>query len=159
MTQDKSTDLRNAVQVVIDAHKGEERINPAWVATEVMTKLGATDLRQSNPLVYLAAHLHLRHIARHVCRKQFEDDDNALDAAQQELFPGLQSRYPTSHSGKEPPSYVVRDSMTAKDVAFNVTRLRLEGRTKLGRADALEAWWKTKEAETKKAKATISSAA
>jgi hypothetical protein len=45
--------------------------------------------------------------------------------------------------------------MTAKDVAFNVTRLRLEGRTKLGRADALEAWWRTKEAETKKAKATI----
>jgi hypothetical protein len=49
--------------------------------------------------------------------------------------------------------------MTAKDVAFNVTRLRLEGRTKLGRADALEAWWKTKEAETKNAKATLSSAA
>jgi hypothetical protein len=145
MTQDKSTDLRNAVKVVIDAHEGEERINPAWVATEVMTKLGATDLRQSNPLVYLAAHLHLRQVARHVCRKRFDaNDDDALDPAQQELFPGLQSRYPAANADGEEPSYILRDAMSAKDVTFNVTRLRLEGRTKLGRADALDAWWRTK---------------
>jgi hypothetical protein len=29
--------------------------------------------------------------------------------------------------------------MTAKDVSFNVRRLRREGKTKLGRSDALEA--------------------
>jgi hypothetical protein len=34
--------------------------------------------------------------------------------------------------------------MTAKDVSFNVRRLRREGKTKLGRSDALEAWWETK---------------
>jgi hypothetical protein len=34
--------------------------------------------------------------------------------------------------------------MGAKDVGFNVKRLRREGRTKLGRADALEAWWESK---------------
>jgi hypothetical protein len=29
-------------------------------------------------------------------------------------------------------------------VAFNVRRLRREGKTKIGRADALEAWWEIK---------------
>jgi len=56
------------------------------------------------------------------------------------MFPGLQSRYPAAHADDEP-SYVLRDAMTAKDVTFNVRRLRREGKTKLGRADALEAWW------------------
>jgi hypothetical protein len=129
------------VQAIIDDRKTEDRISPAWIATEAMAKLGATELQQGNPLVYLAAHLHLRQIARHVCRKQFDDDDaDALDPAQQEMFPGLQSRYPTAHSGKQEPSYVMRDAMTAKDVTFNVKRLRHEGATKLGRARALEAW-------------------
>jgi hypothetical protein len=35
----------------------------------------------------------------------------------------------------------MRDAMSAKDMAFNVKRLRKEGKTKLGRADAREAWW------------------
>ncbi len=61
-----------------------------------------------------------------------------------QLFPGLQSRYPAAHGGDEEPTYVVRDAMTAKDVAFNIKRLRREGKTKLGRADALEAWWETR---------------
>ncbi len=38
----------------------------------------------------------------------------------------------------------MRDAMTAKDVTFNVKRLRRERKTKLGRADALEAWWEIK---------------
>jgi hypothetical protein len=145
MTQDANHDLRNVVQGIIDAHKGEQRISPAWIATEAMAKLDAAGLQQSNPLVYHAAHLQLRQIARKSCRKQFEDDDDALDPAQQEMFPGLQSRYPTAHSGDEP-SYVVRDAMGPKDVAFNVKRLRREGATKLGRARALEAWWDTRKA-------------
>src|SRR5258708_10002398 len=104
-----------------------------------MTKLDASGLQQSKPLVYLAAQLQRRQIARQACRKQFDDEeDDALDPAQQELFPGLQTRYPAAHSDQEEPSYVVRDAMGAKDVAFNVRRLRWEERTKLGRADALE---------------------
>jgi hypothetical protein len=39
---------------------------------------------------------------------------------------------------------VLRDSMSAKDVSFNVRRLRREGKTKLSRADALEIWWNTR---------------
>jgi hypothetical protein len=139
--------LRDIVQAIIDARKSEERVSPAWIATEAMTKLDANDLQQSKPLVYLAAHLQLRQIARQCCRKQFDDDeDDALDPAQQELFPGLQQRYPAAHSDQEEPSYVLRDAMGAKDVGFNVKRLRREGRTRLGRADALEAWWETRKA-------------
>ena len=48
----------------------------------------------------------------------------------------------------------MRDAMTAKDVAFNVRRLRREGKMKLGRADALEAWW-----EIKKGSETVQPAA
>src|SRR5262249_37574418 len=141
------------------ACKDQKRISPARIATEAMAKLNAGDLQQTNPLVYLAACLHLHHIARHLCRKRFvANDDHALDLAQQELFPGLQSRYRAAHADDEEPSYILRDSMTAKDILFNVTRLRREGNTKIGRADALEAWWKTKVVETEEAKATSSSA-
>jgi hypothetical protein len=145
MTRDISHELRNVVQTIIDARKAEKRLSPAWIATEAMINLGADDLQKTKPLVYLAAQLQLRQIARQACRKQFDDDDDALDPAQQEMFPGLQSRYPAAHSGDEP-SYVVRDAMGAKDVAFNVKRLRREGATKLGRARALEAWWDTRKA-------------
>jgi hypothetical protein len=149
MKHDTSGELRNMVQAIVDDRKTEERISPAWIATEVMAKLDAAGLQQTNPLVYLAAHLHVRHIARHLCRKQFDadaEDDDALDPRQQELFPGLQFRYPAAHSDQEEPSYMVRDAMTAKDVTFNVKRLRREGATKLGRARALEAWWDTRKA-------------
>jgi hypothetical protein len=85
------------------------------------------------------------HYARQACRKQFDAaDEEALDPAQQDMFPGLQSRYPAAHADDEEPSYVMRDAMTARDVAFNVRRLRREGKTKIGRADALEAWWEIK---------------
>jgi len=143
MKRDASHDLRDVVQAIIEVRKAEERISPAWIATEAMINLGADDLQKTKPLVYLAAHLQLRQIARKACRKQFdaEDDDDALDPAQQELFPGLQSRYPAAHSDGEEPSYVVRDAMSAKDVSFNVRRLRREGATQLGRARALGAWW------------------
>jgi hypothetical protein len=151
VTQDANHDLRNVVQGIIDTHKGKQRISPAWIATEVMANLDAAGLQQSNPLVYHAAQLQLRQIARSSCRKQFDDDDSdALDPAQQEMFPGLQSRYPAAHSGCEP-SYVLRDAMSAKDVDFNVKRLRREGATKLGRARALEAWWDTQKAGLDKA--------
>src|SRR5260221_7641515 len=151
MTADENTDLRNVIQAIIDVHGAEERITPAWIATEAMINLGAQELQQSMPRVYLAAHLHLRQLARHACRKQFEadpdgDGDDALDPAQQELFPGLQTRYPSAHAKNEEPSYVLRDAMSARDVSFNVKRLRREGKTKLGRADALEAWWETRNA-------------
>jgi hypothetical protein len=139
--------LRDVVRRIMDARKTEVRLNPAWIATEAMAKLGAEDLQKANPLVYLAANLHLRQIARQGCRKQFDaDDEEALDPVQQEMFPGLQSRYLAAHAEEDEPSYVLRDSLGADDVAFNVQRLRHEGRSKLARAAALEAWWRHNQA-------------
>jgi hypothetical protein len=56
------------------------------------------------------------------------------------MFPGLQSGYPwlRTPTTKEQ-SYIVRDAITAKDVAFNVRRRRRERKVRPGRADALEA--------------------
>src|SRR5260370_32184975 len=125
----KAECLRDMVQGIINGRKSEERVSPSWIATEAMTKLDAADLQQSKPLVYLAAHLQLRQIARQACRKQFYDEeDDALDPAQQELFPGLQQRHPAAHSAQEEPSYALREAMGAKDVGFNVKRLRRAGR-------------------------------
>jgi hypothetical protein len=148
MTQSNDANcLRNIVRESMDARKTQVRLSPAWIATEAMAKLGAEDLQKAKPLVYLAAHLQLRQIARQACRKQFDDaDEEALDPAQQEMFPGLQSRYPAhaAHAEEDEPSYVLRDFLGADDVAFNVQRLRREGWSKLARADALEAWWRHK---------------
>ena len=146
MTYDADTEcLRNVVRKIIDLLKTDAHVIPAKVATAAMVDLGAADLLKTNPLVYLAAHLHLRQLARHLCRKQFDDDeDDALDPAQQDLFPGLQSRYPAARSDDQEPTYVLRDAMRAEDVGFNARRLRREGKTKLRRADSLEAWWESR---------------
>jgi hypothetical protein len=136
----ENADLRYVVNVLIEERKESERISPAWIATEAMIKLEVAGLQQTLPPIYLAAHLYLRQVARNACRRQFESDDDALDPDQQELFPGLQSRYPVAHEPNEDPSYVLRDRMTRADVKFNINRLRLESKTKAERADALEAW-------------------
>jgi hypothetical protein len=79
--------LARRTKTASDARKTEERLSPAWIATTAMTQLDATDLQKSKPLVYLAAHLHLRQTARQTCRKQFDAyEDEALDPEQQELF-------------------------------------------------------------------------
>jgi hypothetical protein len=154
MTQNNDTNcLRSIVREIMDARKTDVHLSPAWIATEGMVKMDAKDLQKINPLVYLAAHLQLRQIARQECRKQFDaDDGETLDPAQQEMFPGLQSRYPAAHAEEiDEPSYVLRDSLTADDVTFNVQRLSREGRSKLARANALDAWWRHKQAERKAA--------
>ena len=96
-------------------------------------------------------------------RKQFDQDDDeaGLVPAQQELFPGLQYRYPAAYAEDEEPTYVLRDSMTEKDVRFNVQRLRKEGQSKIERAESLEAWWRIKQraAAVAKRAAAVSPAA
>src|SRR5260370_12844649 len=103
-----------------------------------MVKVVAAVVQDSKTLFYRAAYLQLRQITRQVCRKQFDQDkEEALDPAQQEMFPGLQSRYPTAHSKGEEPSYVLRQAMTSEDVIFNVNRLRRDGQTKPARGNAI----------------------
>jgi hypothetical protein len=142
MTHDTSIDLRDLVDALIDAREDDEHIDPAAIAAEAVARLGEGELRR-------VADLYIRGLARAACRKRFGrggDDESDSDANQAEMFPddrrfaALQQRYPAARSDRQS-TYVLRDSMTAADVAFNVARLRCEGASKLGHAEALQDWW------------------
>ena len=131
-------ELRRILADIYERRNDELRISPSWLATEAMNELDAG--RESPELMGRPIHkLQLRQIARAVCRQRFETHSEALE--QHELFPELQA-YPSARSqGDEEPEYVLLEHMTEEDVNFNVTRLRLEGLSKLRHAYALESWW------------------
>jgi hypothetical protein len=55
----------------------DECIGPAWCATEVMIKLDPKNyIQKSHPIVYIAAHLQLRQIAREKLRREFEENES-----------------------------------------------------------------------------------
>jgi len=153
--------LTTIVARIIEMHRDEPRINPTSIATAALLEIDPAKI--SLPAVLAGCHLALRQIARNLCRKQFDQDDDeaGLVPAQQELFPGLQYRYPAAYAEDEEPTYVLRDSMTEKDVRFNVQRLRKEGQSKIERAESLEAWWRIKQraAAVAKRAAAVSPAA
>lgn len=129
--------LREVLSQIYDRRASESRISPAWLATEAMREL---DPGQASPsLVYIAANLQLRQIARGMCRNRFEADEEQTD--QHSLWPNLQTRYPAVHSKDSEPEYVLLEDLTKADVEYNVQRLRAEAEAKLAHADALEAWW------------------
>lgn len=133
--------LRDILVRMYERRSGEIRISPAWIATEAMSELDPD--KTAPTLVYRAAHLQLRQMARSICRKKFEDDG---EAEQHEIWPDLQTRYPAAHSTDAEPEYVLLEHLSEADKTYNVNRLRREGRAKLDRADALEAWWQSKAA-------------
>lgn len=134
--------LRIILLEIYENRSDEIRISPAWLATEAMNRLDSE--RRAPTLVYQAAHLQLRQIARGVCRHKFEGDDGETE--QSDLFPQLQTRYPAAHSADAEPEYVLLEHLVDDDVSYNVNRLRREGETKLHHADALEAWWQDRRA-------------
>jgi len=125
--------LRAALQEVYDRHKHEVRVSPAWLATETMITLDKEKLAPA--LVYLAAHLELRQLARELCRAKWEPGD---EIEQHELFPDLQSRYPIVRARGEDPEYVLLDHMTLADCEAMIARLRAEASAKLEHARALQ---------------------
>lgn len=132
------TKLRALLSEIYEFRTDEIRVSAAWLATEAMQRL---DPNKTAPtLVYLAAHLQLRQLARSLFRHKFEADDDG-EVEQHELFPDLQRRYPAAHSTDAEPEYVLLEHLTQEDVAFNVHRLRAEADAKMRHADALEAWW------------------
>ena len=120
----------------------EVRINPAWLATQAIDEMG--DGQKLPPLIYQAAHLQLRQIARSICRKKFDEDGPGKE--QHEMFPVLQKRYPAAHSSEADPEYILLEYLNEKDKTFNVNRLRREGKSKLLHASTLEAWWRENKA-------------
>lgn len=139
--------LRALVSEVYERRGDEVRVSPAWLATEAMQQLDPD--RTAPAMVWAAAHLHLRQVAREICRERFEGeaaDGDAGAAEQHELFPDLQRRYPAAHSTGSEPDYVLLEHLRDEDVAFNVRRLRSEGEAKVRHADALAAWWHSRPA-------------
>lgn len=133
-----SHQLRELLESIYERRIDEVRVSPAWLATEALLSL---DPRKTAPtLVYRAAHLQLRQLARGLCRQRFEDDGEWTE--QHDLFPNLQKRYPAVHTTEGEPEYVLLEHLTALDIAFNLNRLRREANAKLSHADALEAWSK-----------------
>jgi hypothetical protein len=137
--------LADIISKIIHTRRDQQRISPSWVATEAMLEIDPS--RVSLPLVYLGCHLELRQIARGALRLHFEDpaDPSEDEEAQHEMFPDLQWRYPAARQrgADAEPEYVRLEEMTKADIAFNVKRLRREGRAKLAHADALEAFGRT----------------
>jgi len=137
MTSDERK-LQEILAKVLDGHQHKVSVSPAWLATEAMVVL---DPKKTAPqLVYRAAHLQLRQLARALCRRQYGEDAGEL-GSQHNLFPSLQARYPLSTSARDgEPEYVKLEHLKSEDVRFNVARLRSEARGKQKHADALEAW-------------------
>jgi len=135
----KESQLAGVVARILELQRNQIRINPSWIATEAMKLIDPKN--RSIGLVRIGCHLQLRQIARGQCRKSFESPDEGDDDQPQFAgFDDLQWRYPTSRpKGLPEPEYILRESMTDEDIAYNVASLRREGRAKLQHADFLEA--------------------
>ena len=139
--------LTDIIARIIETRRDQTKISPSWIATQALIELDPD--KKSIPLVYLAAHLEMRQIARGVLRQWFEDSDPETDEGeplQHELFPGLQRRYPTVRQKGDEPEYVRLEEMTDADIDYNVTRMRRESMAKLHHADALVAYQKRRKA-------------
>jgi hypothetical protein len=133
------TDIVSLITKIYEKHSKEIRVSPAWLATEAMNFLDPE--RKSQVLIYRAAHLQFRQLARGMCRIKFEGEADTHD-----LFPELQRRYPARHKEDVEPEYVLLEHLEEEDVTYNYDRLKSEARAKMKHADALLAWWKDKAA-------------
>ena len=137
---DDAQRLKGIISRIVETRRSKRGISPAWVATEALLTLdphGAT--QRVYPLVYKAAHLELRQIAREACRDKWETD---ADRDRHPMFPDLQWRYPVPREIGAEPVYVLLEHLTDSDVAYNVARLRADAAARLKHADALEEWGK-----------------
>lgn len=131
-----SPDLATIVSAVIHGSREETRINPNWIANEVMRR--ADPDRVAPPTVYGGCNMHVRQIARSLLRKTFEAEDE--EPRQHPLFPELQWRYPVRHEKDAEPEYILLEAMTERDVDFNIERLLKEIDAKQKLVDALMAF-------------------
>jgi hypothetical protein len=139
----EDTPARELILSIYERHRHQDRVSPAWLATEAMCALDPA--RTSHPLEYMMAHLQFRQLARSVCAGRWERGEPG-QSEQHDLFPVLQSRYPISRVDNQEPEYIRLELMSDADVEFNILRLRSEAMAKLKHADALEAWNRTRRA-------------
>jgi hypothetical protein len=134
----EASGLIRIVSHIIETREEQRLISPSWVATETMVVLGATELRKTYPDVYIGCHLQVRQIARGQLRQRWENPET--DDDEHPLFPGLQRRYPVQRPAGEEPEYIKLENLSRPDAIYNIERLRLEARSKLEHADALQSW-------------------
>lgn len=136
----EETKARELLLSIYENRRDEIRVSPLWMATAAMNVLDP--LRASHPIEYAMAHLQFRQLAREICRGKWEPDADDGEPRQHNLFPELQTRYPSARSRlRDKREYVLLEYLGQDDVDYNVHRLRMEGRAKLDHADALLAWW------------------
>jgi len=133
------------IDIVIEVSKKTIDLSPAWVATEVMVRLGFgpnSPKALSDADVYELAHGQLRQIVRGRLRKH-----DPIEAANEDddLFPEtLQERYPRVPLENAEPIYALRDHLTNADVNYNVKRMRRVSNALAKHADALEVWHRSR---------------
>lgn len=94
--------------------------------------------RRSPKLVGLAAFLELKQLARAICRRRQEENEQVAESGNLFDFK-LQTRYPQAHSSEESDVYLPLDLMTEADFNFNIQRLEREADAKNLHAKALRA--------------------
>jgi hypothetical protein len=136
---DDARKLKAMVDRIVETRRSKRCVNPSWVATQVLGELDRRNsVQRQHPMVYKAAHLELRQMAREACRDKWENPESGTDT--HPLFPELQWRYPVARDKGAEPEYVLLEHLTETDVAFNVARLRHVSVACAKHADALEAW-------------------
>lgn len=133
-----SDSLSDIVNSIILNSSNQDRIMPSWVANQAYTVIHPSSIVPSPLQERLASTEYLKEIARRQLRGKFEPTDDA-DAAQHDLFPDLQIRYPIMRGTQDgEPLYVKLEHLTDSDIAWNVQRLRSEAGTKMKHARALQ---------------------
>jgi hypothetical protein len=137
---DDAQRLKAIISRIVETRHTKRGISPAWVATQALAELDRENsVQRHHPLVYKAAHLELRQLAREACREKWETD---ADRDRHPMFPDLQWRYPVPRETGAEPVYVLLEQLTDSDILFNVARLRADATARLKHADALETWGK-----------------
>src|SRR5437764_3869807 len=130
----KLTEIMNAV---IDGESDQDRVVPTWAANATYQRIDPMGVSPTE--VKIAALQYLKQLARQICRGKFDPADGHAD--QHELWPDLQTRYPTVRSNSDDePVYVKIELLSGADVLWNIKRLRCEADTKIKHANALEQW-------------------
>jgi hypothetical protein len=141
---DEEKHLRQLLQQIYDRQSSNITVSPGMLATAAMVDLDP--FRHAPLRVASGCELHLRQIARQICRDRFAGDDGAPEE-QHSLFPLLQKRYPAARSPKDDPVYILLEHLDDTDIEWNASRLEKESSAKALHARALRAYGQIKKAE------------
>jgi hypothetical protein len=120
---------------IYESMKDDVEASVEYIAGRVICEL---DPHAISPMtVRHSAIMNIRHVTRHVMRKQTRSVE-ALDTSTEDMFgAALQVRYPCERDSQL--VYVKREHMTIEERQQNSQALRAEAKAKLAHADALDA--------------------